>query len=76
MAKVGVPEPPALWFGYAASELILPADHRGGALAHHAPRGVTRYIYASVRYALRPLFSALSSSGSRSWPQNTSPSST
>lgn len=25
MAKVGVPEPPALWFGYAASELILPA---------------------------------------------------
>jgi len=25
MAKVGVPQPPALWFGYAASELILPA---------------------------------------------------
>src|SRR6185295_20093617 len=25
MAKVGVPEPPMLWFGYAASELILPA---------------------------------------------------
>lgn len=25
MAKVGVPEPPALWFGYVASELILPA---------------------------------------------------
>jgi hypothetical protein len=25
MAKVGVPEPPALWLGYAASELILPA---------------------------------------------------
>src|ERR1044072_7233452 len=25
MAKVGVPEPPALWFGYEASELILPA---------------------------------------------------
>jgi len=24
MMKVGVPEPPALWFGYAASELILP----------------------------------------------------
>ena len=24
MAKVGVPEPPALWIGYAASELILP----------------------------------------------------
>ena len=24
MAKVGVPDPPALWFGYAASELILP----------------------------------------------------
>ena len=24
MAKVGVPEPYALWFGYAASELILP----------------------------------------------------
>jgi len=24
MAKVGVPAPPALWFGYAASELILP----------------------------------------------------
>jgi hypothetical protein len=25
MAKVGVPDPAALWFGYAASELILPA---------------------------------------------------
>lgn len=25
MAKVGVPEPTALWFGYAASELVLPA---------------------------------------------------
>lgn len=25
MAKVGVPEPPLLWWGYAASELILPA---------------------------------------------------
>ena len=24
MAKVGVPDPPALWFGYAGSELILP----------------------------------------------------
>jgi hypothetical protein len=24
MAKVGVPDPPALWFGYAASELVLP----------------------------------------------------
>src|ERR1043165_7327260 len=24
MAKVGVPDPPALWLGYAASELILP----------------------------------------------------
>ena len=24
MMKVGVPDPPALWFGYAASELILP----------------------------------------------------
>ena len=24
MAKVGVPGPPALWFSYAASELILP----------------------------------------------------
>jgi hypothetical protein len=24
MAKVGVPDPPALWFGYASSELILP----------------------------------------------------
>ena len=25
MAKVGIPEPHALWIGYAASELILPA---------------------------------------------------
>jgi uncharacterized protein DUF4345 len=25
MAKVGVPDPSALWWGYAASELILPA---------------------------------------------------
>ena len=24
MAKVGVPDPPALWFAYAASELVLP----------------------------------------------------
>jgi len=25
MAKVGIPEPHALWIGYAASELLLPA---------------------------------------------------
>ena len=35
MAKVGLPEPHALWVGYAASELILPAII---ALAHRASR--------------------------------------
>jgi Domain of unknown function (DUF4345) len=37
MAKVGLPEPHALWIGYAASELILPAiiavAHRAGGRA-------------------------------------------
>jgi hypothetical protein len=33
MAKVGIPEPHALWIGYAASELVLPAII---ALAHRA----------------------------------------
>ncbi len=32
-AKVGVPEPPLLWWGYVASEVILPAII---AAAHHA----------------------------------------
>ena len=39
MAKVGIPEPHALWLGYVGSELILPAiivlAHRAGV----APRG-------------------------------------
>ena len=38
MAKVGVPDPPALWFGYAAFRADPAADHRGGALFHAAPR--------------------------------------
>jgi hypothetical protein len=33
MAKVGLPEPHALWIGYVASELILPAII---AIAHRA----------------------------------------
>ena len=37
MAKVGIPEPHALWIGYAASELILPAIIM---VAHKATRRV------------------------------------
>ena len=72
MAKVGLREPAILWLGYLTQELLVPCIM---IVAHRATPRVTPHIIAFIRYASRPLFSALSSSPSRLWPGNTSPSS-
>ena len=54
MAKVGLPEPYALWLAYVAWRITRPAARRNA------------HISASTLYALRPLFRALSSNPSRS----------